>query len=276
MDPVARALWFIESHSGQELSLDDIAAACGVSRFHLSHAFGQTLGRSVMRYLRGRRLSEAARALAAGAPDILSVALEAGYGSHEAFTRAFREQFGITPEAVRAEGCINGMELMEPILMDANLNTSLEAPRMVEGRAMLIAGLGQRFEYENLDGIPALWQRFVPHIGNIAGEVPGVAYGVMAHGDATGLDYICGVEVTDFSEIDRSFTRIRVAPQRYAVFVHRDHVSSIRGTMQAIWREWLPRSGLEMADAPGFERYGPEFDARTGAGGLEVWIPVKG
>lgn len=141
---------------------------------------------------------------------------------------------------------------------------------------MLIAGFGQRFEYENLDGIPALWQRFVPHIGTIPDEVPGVAYGVMAHGDATGLDYICGVEVTDFGSVDREFTRIRLAPQRYAVFVHREHVSGIRGTMQAIWREWLPRSGLETADAPAFERYGPQFDARTGEGGLEVWIPVKG
>jgi len=44
---------------------------------------------SVMRYVRGRQLTEAARCLASGAPDILAIALEAGYGSHEAFTRAF-------------------------------------------------------------------------------------------------------------------------------------------------------------------------------------------
>jgi AraC-like DNA-binding protein len=53
--------------------------------------------------MRGRRLSEAARVLANGGPDILSVALDFGYGSHEAFTRAFRDQFGLTPESVRAQ-----------------------------------------------------------------------------------------------------------------------------------------------------------------------------
>ncbi|MGE5157753.1 MAG: helix-turn-helix domain-containing protein [Gemmatimonas sp.] len=63
-------------------------------------AFAAATGFSVMRYVRARRLSEAARALARGAPDILSLALEADYGSHEAFTRAFRDHFGMTPEAV--------------------------------------------------------------------------------------------------------------------------------------------------------------------------------
>ena len=69
----------------------------------MAHAFGRATGWSVMRYVRGRRLSEAARTLAAGATDILAVALDAGYGSHEAFTRAFRDQFGRTPESVRAQ-----------------------------------------------------------------------------------------------------------------------------------------------------------------------------
>jgi AraC family transcriptional regulator len=86
-----KALWIIERNSTQPLTLDGIAAACGVSRSHLAHAFGTATGVSVMQYVRARRLSAAAQALAAGAPDILSIALETGYGSHEAFTRAFRE-----------------------------------------------------------------------------------------------------------------------------------------------------------------------------------------
>ena len=93
-----KALWVIERNSSRELTLGSIAAACNVSRSHLANAFGTASGWPVMAYLRARRLSEAARRLAAGAPDILSVALEFGYGSHEAFTRAFREQFGATPE----------------------------------------------------------------------------------------------------------------------------------------------------------------------------------
>jgi AraC family transcriptional regulator len=276
VDPVAKALWFIESHLGGEVTLDDVADASGVSRFHLSRAFSATLGRSVMRYLRGRRLSEAARALADGAPDILSVALEAGYASHEAFTRAFRDQFGMTPEQLRALGAIESIDLVEPLLMQQDIDVKLEPPRFIEGKAILIAGLGQRFEYENMDGIPALWERFRAFLGNIPGEIPGAAYGVIANSDDKGFDYICGVEVADFSDIDTALTKIRIPPQRYAVFVHRGHISTLRNTMHAIWGTWLPQSGHVVADAPSLERYGTAFDPRSGAGGLEIWLPIKG
>jgi len=102
MNPMAKALWFIENHFAEELTLDDVANISGVSRYHMSRVFGIATGHSVMGYLRGRRLTEAARTLAGGAPDILAIALDAGYGSHEAFTRAVRDQFGLTPEALRA------------------------------------------------------------------------------------------------------------------------------------------------------------------------------
>jgi AraC family transcriptional regulator len=83
----------------------------------MAHAFGRSLGIPIMAYARGLRLAQAARELAAGAPDIIGVALDAGYGSHEALTRAFREQFGLTPEAVRAEGTVSNLNLMEPMQM---------------------------------------------------------------------------------------------------------------------------------------------------------------
>src|SRR6201989_1266168 len=106
MNPAQKALWYIESHLGRALTLDEIADVAGVSRFHMVRAFAAATGFSVMRYVRARRLSEAGRALADGAPDILGVALDAEYGSHEAFTRAFREHFGKTPDAVRAQRCL--------------------------------------------------------------------------------------------------------------------------------------------------------------------------
>src|SRR5262245_14059587 len=114
-DPVEKALWFVESHFESEFSADEVARVADVSRFHLSRMFTLALGQSVMRYARARRLTEAARALAAGAPDILAVALAHGYGSHEAFTRAFRDQFGVTPESVRAQASTAGLDLQEPL-----------------------------------------------------------------------------------------------------------------------------------------------------------------
>ena len=95
--PVNRAIWFIETHFAEQLSLDEIAKIAGVSRFHLTRAFGLATGHTVMGYVRSRRLTVAATKLANSACEILPVALDAGYNSHEAFTRAFVDQFGMTP-----------------------------------------------------------------------------------------------------------------------------------------------------------------------------------
>ena len=276
MNPVEKAVWFIESHSAQALDLDEIAQSGGLSRFHMCRAFVVATGRPVIGYLRARRLTEAARQLACGAPDILSVALEAGYGSHEAFTRAFRDQFGITPEQVRAARDLEPLNLVEPIVLDSSLRTDLSPPRLERGRALLIAGLTGRYGCEGPGGIPAQWQRFGEHIGHIPGELGDTAYGVVLNGDDLGnFDYVSGVEVADFSDLPDGFVSVRLPARLYAVFHHAEHVSTIRRTMHTIYTQWLPESAYEPDDAPFFERYGPEFDPRTGEGGLEAWIPVK-
>lgn len=278
MDPVGKALWFIESHFASALSLAQVAEVAGLSRHHMTRAFGEATGHSLMRYVRGRRLSEAARALASSdAPDILAVALDAGYGSHEAFTRAFRDQFGTTPELVRAQRHLDNLELVEPIRMNQTLLTNLEPPRFETGKSFLIAGLNERYTCETSAAIPAQWQRFTPHIGHIAAQVGMVAYGVKCNPDDDGnFDYLCAVEVRDFSDLPAEFSRLRIAAQRYAVFTHREHISTIRRTVHTIWSQWLPDSGHQVADASDFERYDERFDPRTGNGGLEIWIPIKG
>jgi AraC family transcriptional regulator len=269
----SKALWYIESHLSGELSLDTVAGIAGVSRFHLSRAFSASTGTSVVAYLRGRRLSEAARVLAEGAPDILAVALDAGYGSHEAFTRAFRQQFGLTPEQVRGQAHCEKLNLLEPLRMDQSTVTSLAAPRLVHSEALLIFGLGERCESNA--GIPAQWNRFLPHFGNIPGQVGRVAYGVMCNTDDAGsYEYICGVEVTEFPVYPAEFTRLRIPPQTYAAFEHRGHISAIGATFKTVWNEALPASGYKVADGPFFERYGEDFDGRTGLGGVEIWIPI--
>src|ERR1700723_1250948 len=101
MNPAQKALWFVESHLADELTLDDISDVAGVTRFHMVRAFAAATGFSVMRYVRARRLSEAARSLASGAPDILQVALGAGLGAPEASTRGFRDLLRPTPEPAR-------------------------------------------------------------------------------------------------------------------------------------------------------------------------------
>jgi AraC family transcriptional regulator len=110
----------------------------------------------------------------------------------------------------------------------------------------------------------------------VPGQIGRTAYGVCCNTDEDGnFDYICGVEVASFSDLPPDFSRVRVPAQRYAVFSHRDHISSIRRTVNTIWNRWLPESGHEVADAPNFERYGDSFDPQSGTGGLEIWIPIE-
>jgi AraC family transcriptional regulator len=277
MNPANKALWYIESHLARPLTLDEIAGVSGVSRFHLVRAFGAATGLPVMRYVRARRLTKAARALAAGAPDILNLALDADYGSHEAFTRAFRDHFGVTPEAVRSATCLDHLWLQEPILMDSTALDHLKPPRFETGKAMLVAGIGDRIDHQNNGaGIPGQWQRFNQKRGDVPNRVGNLSYGVCCNGDDSGnFDYIAGVEVSDFSDLPREFARVRIPEQKYAVFTHDEHISTIRRTVNTIWNHWLPVSGFKAADAPNFERYDEKFDPLTGNGGLEIWIPVR-
>jgi AraC family transcriptional regulator len=275
MNPSQRALWYIESHFAGDITLEDIATSAGVSRFHLSRAFAAATGLSILRYVRGRRLTEAARTLAGGAPDILAVALVSGYGSHEAFTRAFRDRFGLTPESVREQRHLGNLDLMEPIKMEETLVVDLEPPRFETPQPLFIAGLCERYTCESSAAIPAQWQRFLPHLGNVPGQVGQVAYGVNFNPDDEGnFDYLCGVQVPDFSKLPRDWGRVRIPQHRYAVFLHRGHISGIRNTHSTIWNHWLPASGHKVADAPIFERYDESFDSRTGLGGVQIWIPL--
>ncbi len=275
MSLVQKTLWAIEFHGSDAPCLEQIAARVGVPRFHLSRAFEIATGRSVMRYARGRRLTEAARHLAAGAPGVLSVALDAGYGSHVAFSRAFRRQFGITPEAVRDQRHLDNLSLLEPIKMDDEQVTDLAPPRFESGRDMLIAGLSERYRFETIQGIPLQWQRFSRHLGHVPGQIGTTAYGVCWNGDGAGnFEYVTGVEVGHFDDLPADFARVRVPAQRYAVFTHTDNISTIRRTSEAIWNKALPDAGLTALDAPNFELYDDRFDPQSGDGEVEIWVPV--
>jgi AraC family transcriptional regulator len=277
LNPVENALWFIENHFGKEISLENIASVAGVSRFHLSHIFGMATGRSVMNYVRGRRLTEAARNLANGAPDILQVALAAGYGSHEAFTRAFRDLFGLTPEEVRAAGTTANLALVEPIRMDRSLQVPLEPPRFEDSPGLMIAGYSGRYTFETNQGIPTQWQRFnEAYHGQIPNQKGKVFYGLSHNFDDDGhFEYVCGAEVSGFGGLPDELARVRIVPHRYAVFSHRSHISMISRTHYTIWATWAQESGHRPAEMLNFERYDEGFDPMTGNGVVEIWVPIK-
>ena len=274
MSLVAKALWYIEGQFSRCPTLDDIAAACGASRFHLSRSFRLATGRPVMAYVRARRLTEAYKALSGGAPSILGVALEAGYGSHEAFTRAFHDQFGATPEAVRDGRRVDSNLLVEPIRMDKATNITLGEPRLDKRGAIAIAGLAGRFRLDEAQNIPALWQRFQEFQGTL-NEVPGLWYGVCGEWDDGREDflYLAGVEVTRTDGLPPELTVYRLPAQPYLVFRHDSHISELRRTMEAILgSEQRHRGHAIVRGATYFELYDEKFDPVTGLGGIELWL----
>nr|WP_141731361.1 GyrI-like domain-containing protein [Oligoflexus tunisiensis] len=151
----------------------------------------------------------------------------------------------------------------------------LEGPRFENGPAMIIAGLDRRFTMENRAEIPQLWEKFVPHLGKIPGQVGKATYGACYGADAKSFHYMAAVEVKDTAQLPSGFTHLKIPAQRYAVFMHSKHVSQVSATMDVICNKWLPHSGLEAAETPTLEKYTEDFNGTTGMGGIEIWVPLK-
>jgi AraC family transcriptional regulator len=276
MSVTAKALFVIERNHNRDLTLEEIASACGVTKYHLAHAFGQTTKLSVMQYTRGRRLTEAARSLARGATNILDLALESGYSSHEAFSRAFRSQFGVTPESFRGAGSVDGIAIVEPMTAPSRAAIHVNNPQLTSRPEVRIVGLPAHYSFDATAAIPGQWQRFMTLAAAIPERRPGIPIGVSTNVDTDGgFDYVCAVEVAAFSTTPPECVRVAIPAHRYAVFEHRGHVSTIQQTYSAIWDEWLPAHELTSSDAPTIEQHKETFDPRTGDGGVELWIPVE-
>ncbi len=146
------------------------------------------------------------------------------------------------------------------------------------GRAMLIGGLAGSYTPETSAAIPSLWQSFSQWLPDVPGRIGEAytTYGVVYNQTDNSFDYIAGVEVDPKADLPEGFAKVALKPLTYAVFPHTGHISGIRSTWASVWDKWLPESGLKVRHEPIFEKYGPDFDGRTGEGGLELWVPVEG
>jgi len=276
MSLAAKVIWMIERNLGNELSLSDIADGCGVSKFHMARAFEARVGMPVMQYVRARRLSNAAERLADGAADILNLALDTGYASHEAFSRAFKAQFDRTPEAVRKHGTTKELNMMKPasIANTASANGTIE-PRIEKLGSLTVVGLSRRQSLANAQAIPGQWQQFMTMYEEIDNKAETIPVSVTTDMDGDGnFSYLTGVVVTSAGKLPKGLVAQSVPAQTYAVFTHSAHVSEIPKTYAAIWDQWVPQSGMVVSDGPWLEKHLPTFNPRTGLGGIEIWIPV--
>ena len=89
---------YIKTHLQEPITSSDIAKSAGYSQYHASRLFKEETGLSPFEYIRRERLIQSARVLRNGKRKVLDVALDFVFDSHEGFTRAFTNAFGITPK----------------------------------------------------------------------------------------------------------------------------------------------------------------------------------
>ncbi len=98
---IARVVQHLESRLDEPLASADGARRSGLSPRQFQRVFTRLVGESFKASLRRRRLERAGRQLQATRRSVLAIALDAGFESHEAFLRAFRQRFGRTPMEFR-------------------------------------------------------------------------------------------------------------------------------------------------------------------------------
>ena len=108
----------IRRQDDEALALKALAEKMGYSEYHLSRKFSEIAGISFREYLRGRRLAFALKQVRDTKDGLLEIALEFGFSSHEAFTRAFRENFGMAEgEITNIHTDVNGDDMVNIIDM---------------------------------------------------------------------------------------------------------------------------------------------------------------
>src|SRR5512134_1376897 len=103
---------YIREHIREPLNREVLADVAGFSVPHFHRVFTAEVGESAVSYVRRLRLERAGRKLRMGAVDITEVALAAGYDSHAAFSKAFKQQYGLSPSEFRQLGCTSATQLL--------------------------------------------------------------------------------------------------------------------------------------------------------------------
>jgi AraC family transcriptional regulator len=116
----------------------------------------------------------------------------------------------------------------------------------------------------------------MPHYDGIPDKVQQIPVGITTALDEDGnFDYVAAAEVKRFGEVRAPLVKLTVPKQTYAVFQHRDHISTVNQTFEAIWNGWLPSHDKTTADGPSLERANQGFNTMTGNGGETLWIPLR-
>lgn len=280
---IARALDVVEQRLFDErLAPADLARAAAFSPWHFHRVFHALTGETPASYLRKRRFAEICRRLCATDASLAALALDCGFGSQATFTRAFTREIGVSPGRYRSAGqlapahdfgALDGEEIL------ARAGRESMEPRIAHRESFNVVGMAERFTPATSSRIPELWTRFVARLDDVPHRRGVATYGVcldadLAPGDEAGFTYMAGVEVARVDAIPDGMMALTVPAGRYAVFTHAGHISRLKDTVKQIWGRWLPESPHRHEPRPDFEQYDARWDAETGLGEIDVWVPI--
>jgi AraC family transcriptional regulator len=280
---VREIIGWIEDHLEDDLSLEVIAARAGYSPYYFSRMFHAHTRRTVMDHVRGRRLvGGARRLLAEPGLRLVDLALDCGFESQEAFTRAFKRLFGTTPARFRGGFAVEPMEGQYPMTATLPTATAIRRlPDLVTRDRFILAGPARRFDETDKDEIPQLWSRLMGALP-IRGQIGGwTTYGLVSgiDRDERTLRYMAGVEVSEDAVLPDGFEAQVIEPATYVVFrltfdggpVHLQIADGIR----QVWGHLMPESGLKPTGAPDFECYNDHRPPSEPGATMDYFVPVE-
>ena len=263
-----RVLVHIQSHLDEELALEDLAGIACFSMYHFHRIFRGMIGESVKEHIRRLRLERAASSLKHSDSPIVTIALEAGYESHEAFTRAFKAMTGESPSQFR---------LREGSWSRPDAPSGLhyrEGKKAAELHSVQSGGVSMEVKIETLKPMRVA---FVRHIGpydqcgtawdRLTGELGrrgilgadtrfiGLCYDDPDVTPPEKIRYDACVTVGEDFEPEDDIGVQTIAGGKYAVTTHFGPYSRIGETYSKLLGEWLPRSRREVRSIPCLEVY---------------------
>jgi len=249
-----RVLVHIEEHLDEELALEDLARVVFFSPYHFHRIFRGMVGESVAEHVRRLRLERGARALRLTDRPVTRIALDAGYETHEAFTRAFHARFGESPSAFRKSSA------PAPAPRRARLSRSraplppVEVRELAPLRVAFLRHVGPYQEVGPAWGGFLFWAgargllREAPRILGVCHDDPDVT-------PAGKLRYDACLPVGEDFRAEGSVGVQTIAGGPYAVMLHVGPYERLSEAYLRLVGEWLPRSRREARAAPVHEAY---------------------
>lgn len=294
---IHRVLAYIDEHLDEPLELNTLAGVAHFSPFHFHRLFSAWMGETFGDYLRRRRIEVAARRLAAQPrTKILNIALSVGFGSAEAFTRAFKSRFGYSPTTWRMQQAQNrgnsnsgqanskASKALNALLTEHEVSRTLNKETMmqvaiVDRQPATVAYLRHLGPYG--ESIARFWQNtYLPwavmnKLGRdharygISYDDPSITAPEQCRYDA------CAEVAPDFIATGGAL-KTTIPGGKYAVLRFKGTVNEVGEAWAALLRDWLPSSGLQLDNRPCFEYFpkGAARDYETGEFECELCIPV--